>query len=277
MKNDSKENVIRFLDRCVVYADESIQRKRRRGEDEKEISRWQAYRDFTAYASEEVSSGELDDWFDSGEDISLELGSEVMNLEDMSHQERTQWLSAIISPRPLVLVSTISSNGEPNLAPMSSVSVISNTPPLIGMSLSSNREGRPRDTLLNLKETRKATLAILPSNEESVGIIENTASPLPNDESEWGELEAITKISDGVSAPSLAIAAIEATLVECHPLPLGSVAEWVILSVDSIIKPSSSNIEDIESSSILAQIANNLLGGIQSTSWNQKIQDFQSN
>ncbi|HJM66288.1 MAG TPA: flavin reductase family protein [Candidatus Thalassarchaeaceae archaeon] len=277
MNNDSKQNVIQFLERCIVYADESIQRKKERGGEDEEISRWQAYRDFTAHASEEISRGELDDWFDSGDEISLELGSEVINLEEMSHQERTRWLSAIISPRPLVLVSTISSNGEPNLAPMSSVSVISNTPPLIGMSLSSNREGRPRDTLLNLKETRKATLAILPSNEKSAQIIEKTATPLPRGESEWSEIEAVTTIEGGVTVPGLAIAAIETTLVECHPLPLGSVAEWVILSVDSIIKPSSSNIEDIESSSILAQIANNLLGGIQSTSWNQKIQDFQSN
>ncbi len=277
MNNASKQNVIQFLERCIVYADESIQRKKERGEEEEEISRWIAYRDFTAYASEEVSRGELDDWFDSEEEISLELGSEVMDLEEMTHEERSRWLSAIISPRPLVLVSTISSNGEPNLAPMSSVSVISNTPPLIGMSLSSNREGRPRDTLLNLKETRKATLAILPSNKECAQIIENTASPLPRDESEWGGIEALTTINDEVTAPKIAIAAIETTLVECHPLPLGSVAEWVILSVDSIIKPSLSNIENIESSSILAQIANNLLGGHQSTSWNQKIQDYQSN
>lgn len=279
MNNNPKQNVIEFLERCVVYANESIQRKTERGEDEKEISRWEAYRDFTAYASEEVSRGELDDWFnsESEEIFSLNSHPEVINIDDMSHSERSRWLSAIISPRPLVLVSTVSNEGNRNLAPMSSVSVVSNSPPLIGMSLSSNREGKPRDTLLNLKETKKATLAILSANTESASMVEKTAMPLPRNESEWSGIEDTKTIPNGLQAPSLAIAAIETTLVESHKLPLDSVAEWVILKVDSIIAPTSTSLEEIEGVSKIGQIANFLLGGHQSNGWSQEINDYQSN
>ncbi len=279
MNNNPKQNVIEFLERCVVYANESIHRKTERGEDEKEISRWEAYRDFTAYASEEVSRGELDDWFhsESEEIFSLNSHPEVINIDDMSHSERSRWLSAIISPRPLVLVSTVSNEGNRNLAPMSSVSVVSNSPPLIGMSLSSNREGKPRDTLLNLKETKKATLAILSANTESASMVEKTAMSLPRNESEWSGIEDTKTIPNGLQAPSLAIAAIETTLVESHKLPLDSVAEWVILKVDSIIAPTSTSLEEIEGVSKIGQIANFLLGGHQSNGWTQEINDYQSN
>ena len=189
----------------------------------------------------------------------------------MNHQEWARWLSAIISPRPLILVSTISRDGIPNLAPMSSVSVVSNSPPLLGMSLSTNREGRPRDTLVNLKETGKATLAILPVNSKSVEMVNMTRNPIPRSESEWGEIEGLNDISEMVTAPKSAIAAIETTLVECYKLPLDAVAEWVVLKVDSIIRPSSMNIDEMEEIPILTQISDNILGGIHPTSWKQKM------
>lgn len=56
--------ISRFLQRCVAYANESIERKRERGEDESEIARWIAYRDFTEHAVIEVASGELDSWLE---------------------------------------------------------------------------------------------------------------------------------------------------------------------------------------------------------------------
>ena len=53
-----------FLRRCVTYADASIERKKQRGEDEEIIFQWQAYRDFTEHAAEEVASGDLDTWLE---------------------------------------------------------------------------------------------------------------------------------------------------------------------------------------------------------------------
>tara|TARA_Y100001970_G_C13883548_1_gene675045 strand:+ start:337 stop:540 length:204 start_codon:yes stop_codon:yes gene_type:complete len=56
--------VVSFLRRCVRYANDSIDRKKERGEDEEEIFKWSAYRDFTDHAIMEVSRGDLDSWLE---------------------------------------------------------------------------------------------------------------------------------------------------------------------------------------------------------------------
>ena len=53
-----------FLRKCVTYADDSIKRKRDRGDSEEEIGKWETYRDFTEHAVMEVSNGELDEWLE---------------------------------------------------------------------------------------------------------------------------------------------------------------------------------------------------------------------
>ena len=61
---ESRAIVADFLRRCVVYAHESIDRKRERGGDAAEIDKWVAYRDFTEHAVMEVLSGDLDSWLE---------------------------------------------------------------------------------------------------------------------------------------------------------------------------------------------------------------------
>ena len=56
--------VTSFLRKCVTYADDSIKRKRDRGDSEEEIGKWETYRDFTQHAVMEVSNGELDEWLE---------------------------------------------------------------------------------------------------------------------------------------------------------------------------------------------------------------------
>ena len=48
----------------MTYADDSISRKRDRGDSEEEIEKWVIYRDFTEHAVMEVSNGELDEWLE---------------------------------------------------------------------------------------------------------------------------------------------------------------------------------------------------------------------
>ncbi|MBI88403.1 MAG: hypothetical protein CMB67_05200 [Euryarchaeota archaeon] len=59
---ERRELVAEFLRRCVVYAEDSICRKRERGEMEEDIGKWESYRDFTQHAVSEVENGDLDDW-----------------------------------------------------------------------------------------------------------------------------------------------------------------------------------------------------------------------
>ena len=67
MESDQRRDLVeRFLRRCVIYANESIRRKIKRGEDEETIAKWTVYRDFTEHAAEEVAAGDLVSWVEDG-------------------------------------------------------------------------------------------------------------------------------------------------------------------------------------------------------------------
>ena len=117
----SKEAVCDFLRRCVLYADASINRKKNREEDATEIQKWAAYRDFTAYSLSEVERGELDDWFETDGEAErkrttflgepMDQDARNVDVDSLEHSERSAWLSALVAPRPVLLLSTISEDG----------------------------------------------------------------------------------------------------------------------------------------------------------------------
>ena len=245
----SKDAVCDFLRRCVLYADSSINRKKERDEDLNEIERWSAYRDFTAYALSEVERGELDDWFERDGEVEQKritflgqpMGEEIHNdaMNEMEHSERAEWLSALIAPRPVLLLSTISEQGVANLCPVTSVSLLANTPPLLGVSLSQDRSGRPRDTLVNLRSGSKISAMVLPGTWDAARLVNETAAPLPPEQSEWDGLDESIESPNGFPPyHPLSAAVLECEVVELHPLP-DAVATLAILRVQNILRPDS--------------------------------------
>ena len=70
-----------------------------------------------------------------------------------------------ISPRPIALVGSLDENGISNLAPFSFFNAFGANPPIIGFSPAlSGRTGLPKDTLLNIKETKEFTVSIINSS-----------------------------------------------------------------------------------------------------------------
>ena len=69
-----------------------------------------------------------------------------------------------VSPRPIALVGSIDKEGNSNLAPFSFFNAFGANPPIIGFSPAlSGRTGQPKDTLLNIKETKEFTISIVNS------------------------------------------------------------------------------------------------------------------
>ena len=275
-----REIVSRFLRRCVTYADASIERKKSRNEDPLDISNWENYRQFTSFSASEVESGELDTWLEEG-DYSQEPGGfpalsenrKNFNLADMSHEERRNWLACLLMPRPISLVATKSANGVHNLAPMSSIGVVSNSPPLITISLSKSREGKERDTLVNLRSQgigSSCMIFILPATLESAKNVQLTSSMIPADESEWNLIDEEMIIENEMPILSSAMAALRCKLMEIHPLPGGSLASLAILQVESII--SSNNFSGLNDIQKLMQVNFNKLGPSSSKNdWNFEV------
>ncbi|MDP6328548.1 MAG: flavin reductase [Candidatus Thalassarchaeaceae archaeon] len=240
-----REIVSRFLRRCVTYADASIERKKSRGETSSEISKWEIYRQFTSFSASEVESGELDTWLEDGDYRNNPNGYPSLsenrishNLEEMSHEERRNWLASLLMPRPISLVATKSSKGIHNIAPMSSIGVVSNSPPMVTISLSKNREGKERDTLVNLRNQgigSSCMIFILPATLESVKNVQLTSTKTPIDKSEWDLIDEEMIIEDDLSILPSAMVAMRCKLMEIHPLPGDASASLAILQVESII------------------------------------------
>ena len=227
---DRKGVVLDYLERCNTYAEESIVRKTERGE-ALETESWKSYIEFNNHAIEEINNGTLDHWFTPLPTKGMGDAHRI-DVEELEHAQRAGWLSGLLSPRPLVLASTQDENGNKNLAPYTSVMADSTGPPLLISSFSCNREGRYRDTLHNLRSTKKAILHFMPSSVAAVHAVDETASPLPEGESEWN-LAGFTPHPLDPLLINEAVAALEVEFLEDRPLP-DAVARLAVLRVTGL-------------------------------------------
>jgi len=70
-------------------------------------------------------------------------------------REVYQLLISSIIPRPIAFVSTLSPDGEGNLAPFSAFNLVSSNPPCLSIAISRRRDGSKKDTLRNIEETKE--------------------------------------------------------------------------------------------------------------------------
>ena len=75
MIGERREVVERFLERCIIYSNASIERKEARTDNLEDINKWKAYRDFMQITVKEIRAKELDTWLEDGP-VSYEPGTE---------------------------------------------------------------------------------------------------------------------------------------------------------------------------------------------------------
>ena len=245
---EGKAHVISFLKKCIDYANASIERKQERGELE-DIVKWEAYRDYTAHAVMEVEAGELDRWFPSQQKALGESEVSSLSLDALTHDTRSAWLTNLASPRPLALIATSSDEGVRNIAPYTSLSVVSNSPPMAVVSLSADRNDRWRDTLLNIRQTKKAVLNFLPVSLDAATVVEQTAKPIAHGISEW-EAFGLESLETNELVMNDAAFAIVGELVEEVDLP-DAKAKLAILRLSDILIPGV--LDDAQPAHILCQ------------------------
>ena len=226
---DERTAVAAFLRKCNEYAKASIERKQARGE-LAEIPRWEAYIEFNEHALEEIANGTLDRWFQPTASHQPPLLR--LDVNAMEHVERSTWLNSVLSPRPVVVAGSLDDAGNRNFAPLSSVMQVSTAPPYLTASFSIHKDKRPRDTLHNLRTTRTVMLNMMPPTPRGAFIVDETATPLPKGQDEGGLLDLPT-VDDQPLLIQEAVAAIEASYVEEHPLP-DAVATLVVLKVEAV-------------------------------------------
>jgi flavin reductase (DIM6/NTAB) family NADH-FMN oxidoreductase RutF len=76
----------------------------------------------------------------------------IIDPVDVGRAERNALINGLIAPRPIAWVSSLSPEGDPNLAPFSFFGAFSFDPPTIGIGPGS-RQGTNKDSLHNIKAT----------------------------------------------------------------------------------------------------------------------------
>jgi len=113
---------------------------------------------------------------------------------ELEGDEAYHLINALVVPRPIAWVSTVSAEGVPNLAPFSYFAPLSPRPPIICFSATG-----PRDTLRNIEHTNDFVVNVVP---ESLAHEMNvSAADFPPDESEFDAVGLSPVPSEVVHSP----------------------------------------------------------------------------
>jgi flavin reductase (DIM6/NTAB) family NADH-FMN oxidoreductase RutF len=112
-----------------------------------------------------------------------------------------RFMNSVIVPRPIAFVTTVSAAGRVNAAPFSWFCGLATSPPLLGVSISP-REGGPKDTLRNVRETRELVVNVV--TEAMAGAIVQASGDWPPEVDELALVGFTALPSDLVRPPRVA-------------------------------------------------------------------------
>ena len=170
-------------------------------------------------------------------------------------------VTSTVIPRPIGWASTVDKSGARNLAPFSFFNAVSGDPPILMISVG-QRDGRAKDTLGNIIETREFVLNIV--SEAVAQQMNLTSGNYVPDVDEFA-LSGLTPLpSVKVKAPRVAEASVsmECVLIQTVPLPRSQytviLGEVVYFHIDDAILDERGRVDPVK----LAPVAR--LGG---SSW----------
>ncbi len=119
--------------------------------------------------------------------------------DDLSHRDRHQLLLGGVSPRPIALVASLDAQGTPNLAPYSFFNAFASRPPIVAIGPAiAAKTGTPKDTWLNILETKEATISVV--SYSMVHRVNLASAPYPSEVDEFIKA-GFTKSSSTLVAP----------------------------------------------------------------------------
>lgn len=123
-------------------------------------------------------------------------------LADLDRRQAYALLTSIVVPRPIAWISTVSKEGVPNAAPFSYFSALSAEPMLIGVSIGARRNGEPKDSLRNIRDTGVFCVNVVTTAQ--LDMMSATAASLPPEQSEFESAQVSLAWSSGVQTPYVA-------------------------------------------------------------------------
>lgn len=121
---------------------------------------------------------------------------------EMDYISSHELFISTIVPRPIAFVSTVSKDGVFNLAPYSFFAAIATKPALVGISISTKRDGRKKDTLVNIEFTQDFVLNVV--TEDFAQAMNQAATAYASDVDEFKEVGLTAVKADLVKSPMVA-------------------------------------------------------------------------
>ncbi len=118
--------------------------------------------------------------------------------KDLPQPELHKMMIGGIGPRPIALVSSLSEDGKPNLAPLSFFNMFGSNPPIIAFSPTRRRDSSFKDTYNNLIKTKECTVqSVTYSMVEQISL---ASAEFPPDVNEF-EKSGLTPIDSDIVKP----------------------------------------------------------------------------
>ncbi|WP_374440281.1 flavin reductase family protein [Pseudomonas panipatensis] len=142
-----------------------------------------------------------------------------LDFTQLAPADAYRWLASTVTPRPIAWVSSLSAEGQSNLAPFSFFQVISDEPPTLMVNTSIRDDGSVKDTLRNVRDTGQLVIHLVSAAQAEA--MNTTAAWLPHGVSEIDTLGIATLASERVAPPRVAGAAVafECELAQIQPYP----------------------------------------------------------
>jgi flavin reductase (DIM6/NTAB) family NADH-FMN oxidoreductase RutF len=106
----------------------------------------------------------------------------LLDYSELNSTNIYKLMSQTIIPRPIAWIVTQNSQGVFNIAPFSYFTPLSSSPATVIVSIGHKSDGEPKDTLANIRNSKKATICFV--DERDLEDMKNSALELAHHESE---------------------------------------------------------------------------------------------
>lgn len=120
-------------------------------------------------------------------------------------------LAALVVPRPIAWVTTLSANGTVNAAPYSFFNILSDKPPVVAFGAAARKDGQPKDTAANVAARGEFVVNLV--DDPALASMDGCSADFPPGVSEVQALGLETAPSRCLATPRLACAPVS---LECR-------------------------------------------------------------
>ena len=150
----------------------------------------------------------------------------LFDFAEINAKDRYKLLVSTVTPRPIAWVVTQSLCGQVNAAPFSFFNALAGDPPVVGIGMGSRAPGHPKDSRLNIEETRQFVVNLV--SEENAKAMNVTAIEFDYGVNELVQAGLTTVPSTHVKPPRIAESPVALECELLQVVDLGPKAAWCL-------------------------------------------------